>query len=106
MPTARHRRQPLIPEACCAPVIRPPAGAQSIRIAAPHARHDRWQLWVPAVLASTIAGSPNYDPVNAALLGQGALMLTLDLDYGWDRTQSRCWTARGMREENCRCRGH
>lgn len=39
-------------------------------------------VWVPALLASTVPSSPNYDPVNAALLGQGAMTLTLDLDYG------------------------
>ena len=39
-------------------------------------------LWVPAVLASAMVGSPNYDPVNAGLLGQGASVLTLDLTQG------------------------
>ncbi len=39
-------------------------------------------MWVPTLLASTVPSSPNYDPVNAALLGQGAAALTLDLDYG------------------------
>jgi len=39
-------------------------------------------VWVPALLASTVLSSTNYDPVNAALLGQGASVLTLDLDYG------------------------
>lgn len=39
-------------------------------------------VWVPTLLASAVAGSPNYDPVNAALLGQGAATLTLDLGYG------------------------
>ena len=41
-------------------------------------------VWVPTLLASTVPSSPNYDPVNAALLGQGAMTLTLDLDYGLD----------------------
>lgn len=39
-------------------------------------------VWVPTLLASTVPGSPNYDPDNAALLGQGASVLTLDLGYG------------------------
>ncbi|HSN78397.1 MAG TPA: hypothetical protein VL334_25285, partial [Anaerolineae bacterium] len=39
-------------------------------------------VWAPTLLASTVPSSPNYDPVNAALLGQGASMLTLDLNYG------------------------
>jgi hypothetical protein len=39
---------------------------------------------VPALLASTVPSSPNFDPVNADLLGQGAMTLTLDLDYGLD----------------------
>ncbi len=39
-------------------------------------------LWVPAILASTVPGSPNYDPVNDALLNQGPAELTLDLDAG------------------------
>ncbi|MBE2234060.1 MAG: hypothetical protein IAE85_11245 [Anaerolinea sp.] len=39
-------------------------------------------MWVPSLLASVVPSSPNYDPVNAALLGQGAAALTLDLDYG------------------------
>lgn len=39
-------------------------------------------MWVPTLLASTVPSSPNYDPVNAALLGQGAAALTLDLNYG------------------------
>lgn len=37
---------------------------------------------VPYVLASTVPGSPNYDATNAALLGQGAGALTLDLEHG------------------------
>ncbi|MER2598475.1 MAG: hypothetical protein ABTQ73_03060 [Caldilineales bacterium] len=39
-------------------------------------------MWVPALLASTVFGSPNYDAINAALLRQGAATLTLDLNYG------------------------
>lgn len=47
-------------------------------------KHDMTggNMWVPALLASTVFGSPNYDLVNAALLGQGASVLTLDLSYG------------------------
>jgi hypothetical protein len=39
-------------------------------------------IWVPAILASTVSGSPNYDAVNASLLRQGANVLTLDLNQG------------------------
>ena len=39
-------------------------------------------VWSPTILASAVTGSPNYDPVNAALLGQGANALTLDLTQG------------------------
>jgi hypothetical protein len=39
-------------------------------------------VWVPLLLASTVPGSPNYDPVNATLLGQGPAALTLDLTAG------------------------
>jgi hypothetical protein len=37
---------------------------------------------VPYLLASTVPGSPNFDATNAALLGQGADALTLQLDAG------------------------
>ncbi len=39
-------------------------------------------IWASAILASTVASSPNYDPTNATLLGQGASVLTLDLTQG------------------------
>jgi hypothetical protein len=39
-------------------------------------------IWVPTILASTVSGSPNYDATNAALLRQGANVLTLDLTQG------------------------
>ncbi len=38
--------------------------------------------WVPWLLASTVAGSPNYDATNASLLKQGAAALTLDFSQG------------------------
>jgi hypothetical protein len=38
--------------------------------------------WVPYVLASALAGSPNYDPTNDQLLNQGPQVLTLDLTQG------------------------
>lgn len=37
---------------------------------------------VPFILASTVPGSPNYDPVNEQLLDQGPGVLTLDLKAG------------------------
>jgi cytochrome c553 len=39
-------------------------------------------MWVSYVLASAVSGSPNYDPINAALLNQGPGVLTLDLTAG------------------------
>jgi hypothetical protein len=39
-------------------------------------------VWTAQILASTVAGSSNYDPTNAQLLGQGAAVLTLDLTQG------------------------
>jgi hypothetical protein len=38
--------------------------------------------WVGYVLASAVPGSPNYDPLNEALLDQGPSALTLDLGEG------------------------
>jgi MYXO-CTERM domain-containing protein len=37
---------------------------------------------LPWLLASAVPGSPNHDPVNEALLGQGAQKLTMTLDQG------------------------
>jgi hypothetical protein len=39
-------------------------------------------VWVPTILASTVVGSPNHDPVNRALLNQGPATLTLNLHAG------------------------
>jgi hypothetical protein len=39
-------------------------------------------MWVSAVLASAVSGSPNYDATNDGLLNQGAAALTLDLNQG------------------------
>lgn len=39
-------------------------------------------LWVPYLLASTVADSPNFDATNAMLLNDKASSLTLDLDQG------------------------
>jgi hypothetical protein len=39
-------------------------------------------VWVSAVLASAVPGSPNYDAANDALLNQGPATLTLDLNAG------------------------
>jgi hypothetical protein len=39
-------------------------------------------MWVPFVLASAVAGSPNYDAFNAALLNQGPATLTLNMTAG------------------------
>lgn len=53
----------------------PQSGVPSHRIAGGNA-------WIPWILASTDPRSPNFDPVNAALLGQGPSVLTLDLNAG------------------------
>ncbi len=39
-------------------------------------------VWIPRLLASAVVGSPVHSPTNAALLGQGPLVLTLDLSQG------------------------
>ena len=39
-------------------------------------------LWVPYILASIVPTSPNYNPVNEALLKQGPAVLTLDFSQG------------------------
>jgi len=39
-------------------------------------------VWVSSVLASAVAGSPNYDAFNDLQLNQGAAVLTLDLTQG------------------------
>lgn len=39
-------------------------------------------LWVPYILASTVASSANYNPANETLLKQGPGVLTLDLSQG------------------------
>jgi hypothetical protein len=39
-------------------------------------------LWVSAIVASAVPGSPNYDAINDALLNQGANVLTMDLTQG------------------------
>ncbi len=39
-------------------------------------------MWVPAVLASAVPGSPNFDQTNHDLLHQGALSITLELTHG------------------------
>ena len=64
-------------------------------------------LWSPVVLASAISGSPNYDPVNAALLGQGAAILTLDLTQGLGPNPVALLDGAGdARGESARCRGY
>jgi hypothetical protein len=46
--------------------------------------HDQTggNVFVPWLLASTVAGSSNYDATNASLMRQGAAVLTLDLAQG------------------------
>jgi len=39
-------------------------------------------VWVPWLLASAVPGSANHDPINEALLDQGAAVLTMSLDAG------------------------
>jgi len=39
-------------------------------------------VWVSAILASTVPGSPNFDAINAELLGAGPDVLVIDLEGG------------------------
>ena len=39
-------------------------------------------MWIPALLASTLNGSPNYSATNATLLKKGPAVLTLDFSQG------------------------
>ena len=57
-------------------------------------------MWVPWVLASAVTGSPNYDATNAALLNQGAGVLTLDLTQGLGLNDGALLAAVDRAEQN------
>lgn len=63
-------------------VLRPTESIEHPQSGVPQHDLTGGNVWVPTILASTQTGSPNYDPVNAALLGQGPGVLTLDLNAG------------------------
>lgn len=63
-------------------VLRPADSVEHPQSGAPEHDLTGGNVWVPTILASAIAGSPNYDATNAALLGAGPATLTLDLGAG------------------------
>lgn len=63
-------------------VIRPTNSTEHPKSPVPWHNLTGGNAWVIYVLASAITGSPNYDADNAALLGQGPSVLTLDLTQG------------------------
>jgi len=62
--------------------IRPDESTLHPKSGAP--RHDLTggNVWVPWVLASSVPGSPNYDPMNDLVLNAGPEFITLDLTQG------------------------
>lgn len=63
-------------------VVRPGESTDHPLSGVPQHRMIGGNLWIPYILASTVASSPNYSPTNAALLDQGPAVLTLDLSQG------------------------
>ena len=63
-------------------VLRPVESVEHPQSGVPQHDLTGGNMWVPAILASTVPGSPNYDSVNDALLNQGPELLTLDLNAG------------------------
>lgn len=63
-------------------VVRPGESIPHPLSGVPQHRMIGGNLWVPTILASTVAGSANYDAVNAALLTGRAAELTLDFSQG------------------------
>ena len=63
-------------------VIRPTGSTAHPKSGLPLHDMTGGNMWVSSILASTIAGSPNYDATNAALLNGRALSLTLNLAAG------------------------
>lgn len=63
-------------------VVRPDGSVEHPQSGQPLHDLTGGNTWVPYILASATSGSPNYDAVNAQLLNQGAITLTLDLTQG------------------------
>jgi hypothetical protein len=64
------------------PVTRPDGSIEHPKSGQPVHDLTGGNAWVPWQLASTVPSSPNYNPANAALLGQGPALLTLNLTAG------------------------
>lgn len=63
-------------------VLRPAESTEHPNSGVPSHDLTGGNIWVPTVLASAVPGSPNHDPENEAILGQGSAVLTLDLSQG------------------------
>lgn len=63
-------------------VVRPTGSTEHPQSGQPIHDLTGGNAWVSWVLASAVSGSPNYDAGNAALLNQGAAVLTLNLSQG------------------------
>ncbi len=63
-------------------VIRPGGSTEHPLSGIPEHRMVGGNAWVPALLASIVPTSPNYNPTNSALLRQGPAILTLDFTQG------------------------
>lgn len=63
-------------------VVRPGGSTEHPMSGVPEHRMIGGNAWVPAILASIVPTSPNYDPTNSALLRQGPAALTLDFTQG------------------------
>ncbi len=57
-------------------------------------------MWITAILASIVNGSPNYSAANAALLTQGASVLTLDFSQGVNLNPAALLEAAGRAQTN------
>ena len=63
-------------------VVRPGESTDHPLSGVPEHRMIGGNLWIPYILASTVAASPNYSATNETLLKQGPAALTLDLSQG------------------------
>jgi hypothetical protein len=63
-------------------LVRPTGSAEHPNTGVPVHDMTGGNALLPFLLASTVPGSPGYDATNAALLGQGPAVLTLDLTQG------------------------
>ena len=63
-------------------LVRPTESAEHPKSGQPLHDLTGGNLWIPAILASTVPSSPNYDPTNESLLAQGPAVLTMDLSAG------------------------